>query len=154
MRTEQIKFEDEELARVIYKALEIFNTIKDTRLKVYNRLLSIDDKKVLSILLGTIGTDNRVGDRLNKYGFNYGIVVHTCMMKDEEYNYIYSNYFNNMNINNDAKLEEFLGGLVCNPFFIELNKNAGLSSTKFQEVLEASKNKVKTLQKDSNGVLY
>lgn len=153
MKTGQIKFEDEELLRVIYKTLEIFKTVKDTKLKLYNKVLSIEDKKILSILLGVLDTSNRVGDRLNKYGFSYGIIVRTSEMKDEEYNDIYNNYFDDMNIEENIKLEDFLGSLVCNPFFIELNKNAGLSSTKFREVLEASKNKEKTLQKRSNVVL-
>lgn len=155
METRQIKFEDEELLEVIYKALEIFNTIRDTKLKICNKVLSIEDKKVLALLQGTLDTNNRVGDKLNKYGFNYGIIVRTSRMNEDEYNDIYSSYFNNVNIDENIKLEDFLSGLVYNPFFIELNKSVGLSITKFKEILDNSRkrSKVKTLQKEFNVIL-
>ena len=147
MKIKQIEFEDKELSIVIYKMLEIFETVKNTRLKLYNKVLSIEDKKVLAILLAVLNTNNRVGDKLNKYGFNYGIVVSTYEMKDEKYNDTYSNYFSDMDISEDMKLEDFLRYLVDNSFFIELNNNLRLSSTKFIEILELSKSKVKALQK-------
>ena len=146
----ETKFEDEELSGVIYKTLEVFNTIKDTRLKLYDKVLSIEDKKILSLIQGVLDTNNRIGDRLNKGGFNYGIMVRANKINAEDYDKIYSEYFHelliNMHVSEDMRLEDFLYGLINNPFFIELNKSRGLSLTSFKDVLY--KSKVKTLQKD------
>ena len=116
----ETKFEDEELSGVIYKTLEVFNTIKDTRLKLYDKVLSIEDKKILSLIQGVLDTNNRIGDRLNKGGFNYGIMVRANKINAEDYDKIYSEYFHelliNMHVSEDMRLEDFLYGLINNPF--------------------------------------
>ena len=137
-----MKIEDEELLEVIYKTLEIFKTIKDTRLKVYNRVLNIDDKKILSIIQGILDTNNEVGNRLNKLGLNYGIIVKTEKMSEEDYNKVYAEYFNDLVTDEDMRLENILCSLINNQFFIELNKNAGVSLEVFKDILEDSKVKV------------
>ena len=64
---EMMKFNNDEMSVVIYKSMEIYDTLKKTIIKVNSERLSIEDKKYLSLLLGILNTDNQNKDvEINK----------------------------------------------------------------------------------------
>lgn len=151
METVKFRFEDADLSMVIYKALEIFDIIKDVKLKLLGRTIDIDEKKQLAILLATLDTDNRVGNRLNKIGLYYGIVVRSNMLTTQKYNCLYDKYFcemlQDMKITEETKLEDLLDHIIGCQFIMELNDDRGLSLDNFRDVLDKSRHdsKIKVL---------
>ena len=150
METVKLEFNDSDLSVVVYRTIEIFDIIKDVKLKLLGRVINIDEKKILSILLAIIGTENRIGNIINKSSIDYGIEVYSKELAREQYNYIYDNYFSKL-LNSDRTLEDIFSKIICDSFILELNKEKGISQDYFANVIKKSKEniKVKTYIKNS-----
>ena len=155
MLNEKIKLEnvDEQLLASIYKAMDIYDIIKKTYLKINSELISELDKKYLSLLLGIYFEKNNVSKVLNMLRFDYGIQVYTSRKSENEYEYIYNNYFkellDTMLEEENNSTEQFMLKLLKIEFIEKLHRYNGLSINSLELILNKMINneKPKTLQK-------
>lgn len=148
---------EEELLVAIYKALEIYDTIKDTRLIIDNERITDLNKKYLSLLLGINFTKNSVSSVLKLLRYDYGIQVFTYYKREKEYIMIYKKYFKEIFeeglLNQINSIEETMLKLIETDFIKKLHYNRGLSLISLKTLLENSrimKEKDKTLQNKQN----
>lgn len=154
LEKEKLNIIDEELIRSIFKTIEIFDIIKNTRIKINNKLITIDNKKYLSLLLGIYFTNNGVSKTLRLLRYNYDIEVFTSVKKQEEYEKIFNEEFSNIvdsliNIE-DSCVENLMLQLLEVDFIKKLHNDKGLSLIPLRLLLHESlqnKEKPKTLQK-------
>lgn len=119
------------LSPAIYKSLEVFDTIKNTKLKIGNKTLSIEDKKLLSLFIGVYYTDNPVSKIIKLLRYNYGIEVYTTSKSEDCYKDIYeknfSDLFSNIGINEQTNTLEFALLLFDQEFMEYFHHSLGLS---------------------------
>lgn len=145
---------EEELLIATYKALEIYDIIKDTRLIIDNERISDLNKKYLSLLLGITYTKNSVSSILKFLRYDYGIQVSTYYKKEKEYVMIYMKYFKDIFedglLTNINSIEEAMFKLIDIDFIKYLHCNRGLSPISLKVLLQKAiikKETAKTLQK-------
>ena len=77
----------------LYEGMSIFNVLKDCDVNMNNEVVSLEDKKYISMYIGLINSKNSISLYLKeknikfKFGFNYKF------LKQEEYLEIYNSYF-------------------------------------------------------------
>ena len=154
LEKEKLNIVDEELIVSICKAVEIFDTMKNTRIKLNGELINGTDKRYLSLLLGIYFTKNEVSKILRLLRYNYDIEVHTVPKRDEEYEKLYNEYFNiimdDLITEKDNYIEDFMLNLIAAEFIKKIHKDKGLSLMPVKLLLHESlknKEKAKTLQK-------
>ena len=147
LEKEKLNIVDEGLIVSIYKTIEIFDVIKNTRIRINNELISNIDKKYLSLLLGIDFTNNEISKILHLLRYNYDIEIYTSAKREEEYERI----VNSLLQEEDNYLENFMLNLLEVDFIKNLHHNKGLSLTPLKLLLHKSlqsKEKAKTLQKN------
>ena len=154
LEKEKLNIIDEELIESIFKAVEIFDIMKNTRIKLNNKLISNNDKKYLSLLLGIYNKKNGVSKILHLLRYNYDIEVLTSIKRYEEYEKIYNEQFSDIvdsliNVE-DSCVENLMLQLLEVDFIKKLHNDKGLSLIPLRLLLHESlenKEKPKTLQK-------
>lgn len=154
LEKEKLNIIDEELIESIFKAVEIFDIMKNTRIKLNNKLISNNDKKYLSLLLGIYNKKNGVSKILHLLRYNYDIEVLTSIKRYEEYEKIYNEQFSDIvdsliNVE-DSCVENLMLQLLEVDFIKKLHNDKGLSLIPLILLLHESlenKEKPKTLQK-------
>lgn len=146
----EINFEDEEMRMIVYKSIEIYETLRKPIIKTNNRKLSIDDKKYLSLLLGILTTNNEIGNILRMLKYDYGITVIPNLRSNKECNKIYEEEFLPIfelnNINENTKVEDLMLFLLDNEFIKNLHGINKTSITCIKSII----NKIKNNRKDDN----
>lgn len=154
LENEKLNIVDDDLIASIYKAIEIFDIIKNTRIRINNELINSTEKKYLSLLLGIDFTNNEVSKILHLLRYNYDIDVYTRTKEQDEYERIYDEHFKEI-INHLLKeennyIENFMLNLIEVDFIKKIHQNKGLSLISLKLLLHKSlqsKEKTKTLQK-------
>lgn len=154
LEQEKLNIIDEELVKSIYKAIEVFDVIKDTRIKIANILISDIEKKYLSLLLGIYFTNNEVSKIIHLLRYNYHIEVYTSVKREAEYEKIYNEQFSNIidsliNVEN-CYIENLMLQLIEVDFIKKMHQEQGLALGPLKLLLNKSlnnKEKPKTLQK-------
>lgn len=85
--------ETKEIKTSIYLGMSIYRTMKDCRIKFNQYLLTMQDKKYLSLYLGLIKSKNRVSERFKTLTMENNITVNATFLNQEEYVRIYMNDF-------------------------------------------------------------
>ncbi len=154
LEKEKLNIVDESLVESIFKAIEVFDIIKNTRLKINNKLINSLDKKYLSLLLGIYYKENEVSKILHLLRYNYDIEVFTRTKKQEEYEQIYIEDFSEVMDDlikvENSYLENLMLQLLEVEFIKKLHNDKGLSLIPLRLLLHESlenKEKTKTLQK-------
>lgn len=155
LEKEKLNIVDEDLIVSIYKAIEIFDVIKNTRIKINNELINSTDKKYLSLLLGIDFTNNEVSKILHLLRYNYDIEIYTSTKKEEEYERMYNEHFkeivNHLLKEENNYIENFMLNLIEVDFVNKIHQNKGLSLISLKLLLNKSlqsKEEPKTLQKN------
>lgn len=154
LEKEKLNIIDEELIESIFKAVEIYDVIKNTRIKINNKLINRMEKKYLSLLLGIYFANNEVSKTLRLLRYNYDIEVFTSVKGQEDYEKIYNEEFSDIvdsliNIE-DNYVENLMLHLLEIDFIKKLHNDKGLSLIPLRLLLHESlqnKEKPKTLQK-------
>jgi len=73
-----------DIKSAVYIGMSIFNTLKNSIVKIEDYVLTLEDKKYLSLYLGLIRIEEKDEELLNMF------------LKTEEYLELYKNYFNNI----------------------------------------------------------
>lgn len=159
MLKEEIQKEniDDELLACIYKAIEVFDIIKNTTLKIDNERINDENKKYLSLFLGIYLGKNDVSKIFRLFRYSYGIEVYTYTMPETEYINLYKNNFKDllesMLVEENIMLEEFMLKLIEVDFIKNMHYNRGFSLMAIKTLLNKSigdkkEEKIKTLQKN------
>lgn len=85
--------ETKEMKTSIYLGMSIYRTMKDCRIKFDQYLLTMQDKKYLSLYLGLIKSKNRVSERFKTLTMENNIMVNVTFLNQDEYARIYMNDF-------------------------------------------------------------
>lgn len=85
--------EPKEIKTSIYLGMSIYRTMKDCRIKFDQYLLTMQDKKYLSLYLGLIKSKNRVSERFKTLTMENNIMVNATFLNQDEYARIYMNDF-------------------------------------------------------------
>lgn len=85
--------ETKEIKTSIYLGMSIYRTMKDCRIKFDQYLLTMQDKKYLSLYLGLIKSKNRVSERFKTLTMENNITVNATFLNQDEYARIYMNDF-------------------------------------------------------------
>lgn len=154
LEKEKLNIIDESFVESVCKAIEIFDVIKYTRIKINNKLISDAEKKYLSLLLGIYYKENCVSKILHLLRINYDIQVFTKIKTEEEYKKIYNEHFSQIidNLINveDSYIENLMLKLLEMDFIKKLHNDKGISLVPLRALLYESlenKEKSKTLQK-------
>ena len=137
-----------EVSCVIHKALEIFFIIKNTILKFNDHIVSFEDKKYLSLLLGIKYTNNRVSDILSRFHYDYGIEINTQILEKAQEREVYNEYFKDLL--NEQSIEEIMFKLLDIPFILELHNYYGYPVNKLRMAIKDEKESkilIKSLQR-------
>lgn len=145
---------DVEVNNAIHKSMEIFMVIKNTILKMDGKVIGLENKKLLALLLGIEYTDNNVSRKLKELLYNYRIIVHTEERTQEDCMQIYNEYFkdtiDSFELETDFRIEELMLKLLNTEFITYLHErnNYPINSLriKLSEDLRTKK-LIKTLQK-------
>lgn len=145
---------EEELLVSIYKAMEVFKTFKNSKIKINERTISIEDKKYLALFLGVYYKTNEVSKILHLLRYDYGIEVRTHLLKEEEYMKIYKKNFVDIldNLIEDNTIEEYMLKLLEVDFIKDFYKKRGLNINPVRVLIKSSlehkkKSSSKILQK-------
>ena len=160
LENEKLNIVDDDLVASIYKAIEIFDIIKNTRIKINNKLINSMDKKYLSLLLGIYYKENEASKILHLLRYNYDIEVFTSVKNQGEYEKIYNEQFSDIvdsliNVE-DSCVEKLMLQLLEVDFIKKLHNDKGLSLIPLKLLLHESlenKEKTKILQKTKNVLL-
>ena len=137
-----------EVSCAINKALEIFFIIKNTILKFNDHIVSFEDKKYLSLLLGIKYTSNSVSNILNRFHYDYGIEIHTQILEKAQEREVYNEYFKDLL--NEQGIEEIMFKLLDIPFILELHNYYGYPVNKLRMAIKDEKESkilIKSLQR-------
>ena len=85
--------ETKEMKTSTYLGMSIYRTMKDCRIKFDQYLLTMQDKKYLSLYLGLIKSKNRVSERFKTLTMENNIMVNATFLNQDEYARIYMNDF-------------------------------------------------------------
>lgn len=145
---------DIEVNAAIHKSMEIFMIIKNTILKMDGKVISLENKKLLALLLGIEYTDNNVSRKLKELLYNYRIIVHTDERDKEECIQVYDEYFKDtiesFELESDFKIEELMLKLLNTEFITYLHERNNYPINRLRIVLTEvvrTKKLIKTLQK-------
>lgn len=147
-----ICFKDEEMQVVLHKSMEIYDTIKNTIIKLDDKMLSVDNKKFLSLLLGISTTKNQVGNILKIIKMDYNIKVLPAIKSENECANIYINNFClEKSLNSNSTVEELMLYLLDNEFIEGIFISKGILVTQLKKVMisiiDIKKNDIRNLQK-------
>lgn len=144
---------DPEVNAVIHKGMEIFAVIKNTILKMNNEILSMEDKKALSLLLGIEYTENTVSKKLKQVFYIYGITVYTMVYDRKECIELYEEYFKSLidgfELDSDFTVEQLMMKLLDISFISKLHEYNNYPINRLRIILNESlksKKLIKTLQ--------
>lgn len=140
---EKINFNNDEMNITVYKSMEIFDTIKDTTIKINSYKLNLTDKKYLSLLLGITETDNQVSKILGMLRYSCGISVFPTLKSNELVEEIYNNYFDELlkenNIDENSDVVDLMSFVLENNFIKNLHYSLGISMRKIKTVIYQTK---------------
>ena len=106
---------DKEIKNTIYTGISIFKIIKNSIVKIDKQIVSLEDKKYLSLYLGIINCD--VND----------CYIDEEFINKELYNDIYNEYFKDILINLDiSSLDNYFNSLLNTNIVKIFNKDYGL----------------------------
>ncbi|MBE6138683.1 MAG: hypothetical protein E7173_02935 [Firmicutes bacterium] len=143
--------DDIELSSVIYKSTEVFATIRAMILKLDERVVSLEEKKMLSLFLGIRSTDNRINRMLSEFYGDLELVIEITKLKDSQSINIYEREFQAVMqlLKIQFGFEVFMLELLENPFILRLHEyyNYPIDAVK-NRLSEAPDSKIltKTLQ--------
>ena len=133
---ENLNFNNDEMNVVVYKSIEIFDTIKNTIIKINSYKLNIEDKKFLSLLLGITETDNQIGNILKMLKYNCGISVLSNLKSNDECEKIYYDNFSELfESNNITDVADLMLFVLKNDFIKNLHYSTGISNKKIKTVI-------------------
>ena len=144
--------DDLEISCAINKAIEIFLIIKNTILKFNNHIVSFEDKKYLSLLLGIKYTNNSVSVILNRLHYDYGIEIHTQVINKDQEREVYNEHFKNLvfDLSSQQNIEELMFKLLNVPFVLKLHNYYGYPVNKLRIAIKDKSNSkilIKSLQR-------
>ena len=129
----------------VYAGMSIFNLIKDCELSIKDEVISLDDKKYLSLYLGIINTKNNISNYLKEKNIRFNNLVTFKGLNQEDYIKIYNNYFieifDEINFNSIEQNFEFL---LSKDIIKKFNKSNGHYVDK--TISESNKTLVKTIK--------
>lgn len=79
--------------KTIYAGMSIFDLIKDVDIILEKQVITLQDKKYLSLYLGIINTNNIISEYLKSKNINIGTFINFRYLNPEEYLDIYNKYF-------------------------------------------------------------
>lgn len=82
-----------EVKTTIYAGMSIFNLIKDIDITLENQIITLDDKKYLSLYLGIMNTNNVVSNYLRGKNIKIGTFINFKYLSHDQYLDIYNKYF-------------------------------------------------------------
>ncbi|MBE6152525.1 MAG: hypothetical protein E7165_04365 [Firmicutes bacterium] len=138
----------------IHKGMEVFSVIANAALKIDEKILTVEDKKVLCLLLGIEYTNNSISKRLKNFFWSYRVFVYTPDLERDKCIEIYDKNFieliEHFELRENFSLEELMLKLLDLEFIISLHEINNCSIKKLKKFLNKSsdsKQKIKTLQK-------
>jgi len=143
--------DDRELAMAIHKAMEIFAILKDMILKLDEQIVSLEDKKYLSLFLGIRNTENRINNLLKLFYGDLELTIEITELEENQALHTYSQYFQELmpELLSESKFEAFMIKLLNIPFILKLHTYYDYPINKVQIALKEalnSKKLIKTLQ--------
>lgn len=148
------KFNNKEINEVMYKTLEIYDKIKDIILLMNGQTINLNDKKILSLFLGIIHTNNSISSLFLENGYEYPINLTIPKLPINNYEYCYNENFKDI-IDGFGLVEKFdikclMIKILEFDFIRKFNECKGYFIEDIKNMLNNSlKNniKIKTLQK-------
>lgn len=142
---------DSELSKVIHKSMEIFAVLKDMILKLDEQIISLEDKKNLSLFLGFRSTDSRVHKLLKEFYGELELAIEPGELEISEGIELFNHGFQDIvpELDSELSLEKFVVGLLKNPFILTIHEYYGYPMEKIKlRLKDASESKIliKTLQ--------
>lgn len=144
---------DKEMNDAIYKGMEIFAIFKDTILKMEDQILSLEDKKVLALLLGIEYSENVVSKSLEPFFENHWIKVNVMPKEPYEciglYNHFFKSFIPSLELMDGCRVEDLAMRLFSVPLIIALHEYSNYPRNRVKQMLDdlvKTKRKVKTLQ--------
>ena len=129
----------------VYAGMSIFNLIKDCELTIKDEVVTLEDKKYLSLYLGIINTKNNISNYLKEKNIRFNNLVTFKGLNHEEYIKIYNDYFIEIldQINFDS-IEQNFEFLLTKDIIKKFNKSNGHYVDK--TINESNKVLVKTIK--------
>ena len=129
-----------EVKQSIYAGMSIYKEIMNCQIKIDNKKISLEDKKILSLYLGIVSTNNEVSNFLNLNNIYYNIQVKYETLNFEEYLEIYNDNFTNIFREIDFEnIFNYFEYLLNNPIIKKYN--------------EANNNNIKLVTENKNKIL-
>lgn len=148
------KINNKEINEVMCKTLEIYEKIKDIILSMDDQKINLNDKKILSLFLGIIHTDNSVSDLFLENGYEYSINLTIPKLSINYYECCYNENFKDIidsfELDDEIELKLLMMKMLELDFVKKFNESKGYSIEDIKYMLNKSlKNniKIKTLQK-------
>lgn len=97
----------------IFEGMKIFNELKSCKILLNEELISMNDKKYLSLYLGIINTENKISKILRNSNSRFNIQTHCKSLTSQKYNEILNIYFLDIfNQVNFISIDEYLNFLL------------------------------------------
>lgn len=134
----------QEVKTSVYAGMSIFSLIKDTEISIGEGIMSLEDKKYLSLYLGLINTKNTISDYLKSKNVNISTFINYSFLNNEEYLKIYNTYFVDiLDEINFESIESHFDYLLSKEVVKSFNRNYGYHIDK--EVDNSNKQLIKTI---------
>jgi len=134
----------EEVKLSVYAGMSIFDLLKGCEIKIWDKAISIEDKKYLSLYLGIINTKNKISSYLDKENIKFNILINFNFLHQDKYLKIYNEYFSDILMDVDFEsIENYLTYLLSKDIIKSFNKSNGYHVNK--AINERHKKLIKTI---------
>lgn len=111
-----------EIRESICAGMYIYNTLKNCIIKIQGKVVSLEDKKYLSLYLGLLNTNNFISKSLQNTNLKLNTALNLKKLKNEQYIQIYNEYFKDILYNMDFNsFDEFFNYLLDKTVVKRLN---------------------------------
>jgi len=111
-----------EIRESICAGMYIYNSLKNCIVKIQGKVVSLEEKKYLSLYLGLLNTNNFISKSLQNTNLKLNNILNLKKLKNEEYIKIYNEYFKDILYNMDFNsFDEFFNYLVDKTVVKRLN---------------------------------
>jgi len=111
-----------EIRESICAGMYIYNSLKNCIVKIQGKVVSLEEKKYLSLYLGLLNTNNFISKSLQNTNLKLNTTLNLKKLKNEQYIQIYNEYFKDILYNMDFNsFDEFFNYLVDKTVVKRLN---------------------------------
>lgn len=121
-----------EIRESICAGMYIYNTLKNCIIKIQGKVVSLEDKKYLSLYLGLLNTNNLVSQNLENTMLKSNTKFNFVKLNNQEYMQIYNEYFKDILYGVDFNsFDEFFCYLLDKAVVKRLNNEYDLDLNEF-----------------------